>query len=103
MLVLVGNGEKVEDQEKNEKIVDAQGNFENITGNEFQRNLASLPEIKQNREPGSQGNVDRAQAERSAKADNVARAVEEAKIGQQHAQREKVEENPEIEQWDSWQ
>jgi hypothetical protein len=29
--------------------------------------------------------------------------VEEAKIGQQHAQREKVEENPEIEQWDSWQ
>ena len=95
-----GTAKIVEDHEEDEKIVDAERKFQNVTGDELQRDLVSLPEVKQDRERGRQRNVDRAPTQRRAKADNPARPMEDAKIQHQHAEREKVEENPEIEQWE---
>src|SRR5216684_74728 len=43
-LVLLGNGEIAEDHEEDEEIVDAEGEFENVAGDEFQCDLAPLPE-----------------------------------------------------------
>jgi hypothetical protein len=58
----------------------------------------SLPEIKEDREPGGQRNVYRAPDQSRAKTDNPAAAMD-AKNHQQHAQRENVEENPDVKQW----
>ena len=68
MLLLFGNGEKVEDHEKEEQIIDAERELQNIAGDELQRDLVSLPEIQNAGEPGSQADIDGAPSQRLAKA-----------------------------------
>jgi hypothetical protein len=99
MLLLFGHGEVFEDHEEDEQVIHAEGDFQNIPSDELQRNLVSLPEVQQNREPGGQRDVHRAPAQGCAKTDNPA-ATMNTKIQQQHAERENVEENPEVEQWE---
>ena len=58
--------------EEDEEVIDAERNFQNVAGDELQRDLVSLPEIENDRERSGQHNVHRAPAQRSAKADNAA-------------------------------
>ncbi len=101
MLLFVGDGEVLEDHEKDEEVVDAERELKNITGDELQPRLGSLPEIQDGREDTGQGHVDCAPAQRFAKTYSVARPMKDAKIQHQHAERENIEENPDIEQCES--
>src|ERR1700693_6406568 len=46
-LVLLRHREIAEDHEEEKKIVDAQGEFQDVAGNELKRDLAPLPEKNQ--------------------------------------------------------
>jgi len=98
MLLLFRDREIIEDYEEDEEIIDAQGKFKNIPSDEFQRGMVALPEVQQDREGSGQRNVYGAPAQRLARTDDAAGTVD-AQIHHQHAQREKVEQNPEVEQW----
>ena len=50
VLLLLGHGEKVEDHEEDEQVVDAQRELDNIAGDELQCDLVPLPEIERWRE-----------------------------------------------------
>ena len=97
MLLLFGHREKVEDDQEDEEIVGAQGNFQNVAGDKLERDLVPLPEIEHNCECGGENNVDRAPGQGHAKADGPSAAMQ-AQVQHQHRQREHVEEDPEIEQ-----
>ena len=99
MLQVFGDREIIEDHEEEEKVIDAERKLQDITGYEFEPRLGSLPEVQDGGKDGGQRNVHGTQAQRPAKSHNVAGAVEDAKIQHQHTEREKVEQNPEIEQW----
>jgi hypothetical protein len=100
MLLRFGDCEVVEDYEKDEKVIDAEGNLQNITRYELERGLVSLPEVQDGREPGGQPNIHGAPSQRFAKPDDMAATVEEAQVRQQHPEHEKIEQNPEVEQWE---
>ena len=91
MLLLLRDREIIEDHEEDEEIIDAERNFQNIAGDELQRSLVPLPEIQDNREPSRQPNIQGAPIKRLSKPDDVAAAVEDAKIQHQHAEHEQVE------------
>ena len=97
VLVLLGHGEVAQDYEEDEKIVDAERELQYVTGDEFDRDLASLPEKHHPCKCCRQTNPHRASTERLART-HTAAAVEDTKIQHQHAEREKIEDDPEIEQ-----
>jgi hypothetical protein len=97
MLVLLGNGKVAEDYEEDEKIIDAEREFEYITGNEFDSYLATLPEKNQSGKGESQSQPDSTSGERLTGTYATA-AVKDAEVQHQHADREKIEEYPEINQ-----
>ena len=76
MLLLVRNSEKIKDQQKNKKVVNAEGNFQNVAGNELQGNLLPLPETQNNCESAGQHHIHRAPAKGGAKPDNASTPVE---------------------------
>jgi hypothetical protein len=84
MLLLVGHGEIFKNHEEDKKVIDTEGNFQDITGNELQSYLMPLPEVKNDGEPCGQRNIYRAPAQGRAKADSPSATVH-AKIHQQHA------------------
>ena len=98
VLLLVGNGKIIEDHEEDKQIVDAERQLHHVSGDEFQTRLTPLPEVQDDGERGRQRDVHQAQSQRSAKLHAVARTVEDTQVEYQHAQREDVEENPEVEQ-----
>ena len=57
MLLLFRDRKIIEDHQEDEEIIDAEGNFQNVTGDELERDLVSLPEIKNDRERSGQRNV----------------------------------------------
>ena len=99
MLLLFRHRKKVEDDKEEEKVVSAEGNFQNVTGDELQRHLVSLPEVEKDRERSGQRDVHCAPSQGCAKTDDSAGTME-AQVHQQHREHENVEENPEIEQWE---
>ena len=101
VLQSLGNAEIGKDQEKNKKIVNAEREFENISGNELERDLRTLPEMQNQGEDQSQDDVKRRPDESGPKTDRAAGTVKDGEIQHQHAQRENVEENPEVEQLSS--
>ena len=50
MLLLVRNGKILEDHEKYEEVVYAEGKLKDVTGQELQAALRTLPEIQSARE-----------------------------------------------------
>src|SRR5215469_6046060 len=98
MLLLFGDGEVVEDHEEDKQIVDTQRELENVPGEKLKTTLMSLPEIEDSGEGESHGNVYGAPAESFTKSNHTSGAVEYAQVHHQHAEREQIEENPEIEQ-----
>jgi hypothetical protein len=97
MLVLLGNREVVEDYEKNEKIIDAERKFEDVTCDELDGNLPALPEKNEHSEGCRQSQPHGTAGQRIAGADTTA-AVEDAQVQHQHRDREKVKDDPEIDQ-----
>src|SRR5579862_7847555 len=98
MLLFFGNSEVVKDQEEDKKIVDAERQFEDVTGNKFETGLVSLPEKKEGRETGGHHHVHCAPAQRFTKSNNATWTVEDPEVDHQHTQCEEVEKNPEAEQ-----
>jgi hypothetical protein len=95
---MFGKEKIAENYEEEKKIVHAEGEFEDVTGDEFKRDLASLPEKNEARKGRGQADPHGAIGQGLAWADNAAAALEDQEIQRQHAQREQVEENPEVEQ-----
>ena len=100
VLLLFGNGKILEDHQEDEKVVDAQRQFKNIAGEEFQAALAILPDIEPAGEEQGQRHIHGAPAQGFTKAHHVAGTVKDLQVEHQHAEREQIEENPEIEQAD---
>ena len=93
-----GTAKIVEDHQEDEKIVDAEREFQNIAGDEFQRDLMSLPEIQIRIANTAARPTYRLQA-RATREARLARAGERpSRSSSSMAEREEVEEDPEIEQ-----
>src|ERR1700693_6174689 len=97
MLVLLRDGKIAEDNKKNEEIIDAERQLKNVTGNKLDGNLPALPEKNHYGKGCRQGWHKPATKQRFARA-HAAAAVEDAKVPHQHCDREKVEDDPEIDQ-----
>jgi len=102
MLLLVRNSEVIEDHEEHKEIVDAQRELDHIPGNELEAGLTPLPEIQNGGEGSRLCDVHEAPAERFTELNDVARTMKNAQVDDQHAERENIETNPEIEQDDAW-
>src|ERR1700756_2622126 len=76
MLLLLGNREVIEDHQKDEEIVDAERQFENIAGEKLKAGLLSLPKVEDTGEDQREHDVHRAPAQSLAKANEMARTVE---------------------------
>ena len=90
--------ERNENDQKDEKIIDAERKFDQIPGGKLQASRTSVPEINQHAESERQTDPHRAPAQRLAKADTVRPAVEYAQIEHQHHNYKQVEEHPEKDQ-----
>src|SRR6516164_8482344 len=75
MLLLIRNGEVIEDHQEHKEIVDAQGEFDHIPGNELEGGLTPLPEIQNAGEGSRLGDVHEAPAERFTELNEVARTM----------------------------
>ena len=60
--------------------------------------MGTLPEIQPSSEKQGENHIHGTPAQSFAEPHDMARAVEDLEVQHQHAQREKVEENPEVEQ-----
>jgi len=98
VLVFFGHSEVAEDYKEDEKIVDAEREFEYVTRDELDGDLTALPEENQSGKGCRQAEPHGASSERLARAHHAAAAMEDTEIQHQHAEREKIEENPEIDQ-----
>src|SRR5215472_17801892 len=105
MLKLPGHSEIAKDQKEDEKIVHAERELDDVTGDELKRKLLVGPrrppdhllakEIDQNREQAGQTDPHDRPADRLAEADVVLLAMKDAEIERQHRQHEHVEDDPE--------
>ena len=97
VLVFIGNFEIAEDEQKHEKIVHAQREFDHVAGDELQSLRPAVPEQFEYGEPGCQCDPNRRPGKRLPKADAMGPAVEHTQVDHQHGQHEQVEEDPEEE------
>jgi hypothetical protein len=98
VLLLLGSGEVAEDHEENEEIIHAERKFEDIAGDELKCDLAPLPKKNNCGEGYCKSDPHGAPGEGFARAHDAAAAMEDGEIQHQHAEREKIEKNPEVEQ-----
>ena len=98
VLVLLGDGKIAEDYQEDKKIIDAEREFEYVAGDKLDGNLPALPEKNQRRQKPRRARTTGRSSQRIARTHNAAAPVEDEEIQHQHAQREQVEEDPEIEQ-----
>ena len=95
VLVLVGHLEIAEDNQKHEQVIDAERQFDYVTGHELQRLGPPVPEQLQHRERGRQRDPDSRPGKRFAKADAVGAAIKNAQVEHEHRHHKQVEKNPE--------
>src|SRR5579872_356916 len=98
MLQFLRHRKIIKDQQEDKKIVDAERQFENVAGDEFQRWLRPLPEVEDAGESRGHHDVHCAPAERLTKSCDVTRPMEDAKVNHQQGECENVEQYPEVEQ-----
>src|SRR5579863_8145090 len=68
MLLLLGYREKIEDDQEYEEVIGAERHFQNIAGDEFERDLVPLPKVKNDGEPSREYHVGRAPGQGYPKA-----------------------------------
>src|SRR5215468_10906214 len=102
MLLLIRNGEVIEDHEEYKQIVDTQRQLDHVAGDELEAGLTSLPEIQNRGEGSGLRDVHEAPTQSLTKLDDVARAMKGAQVDDEHGQRENVEKDPEVEQDNAW-
>ena len=83
--------EKAENQQEDEEIVDAQREFDDVSGNKLQSQCAPVPEENHHREDGSQGDPNRAPDQGLAELHDVGAAMEHAQVQHQHSENEEIE------------
>ncbi len=98
VLLFVGNGEVLKNYEKDKQVVDTERQFKNVSGNELESDLLSVPEIKHDRKCARQSYVEGAPSKGRAKAYSTLPPMEDKQVEDQHADGEGVEEDPEVEQ-----
>ena len=98
VLIFTGHAKIAEDQEKHEKIVDAQRKFDDVTGHELQRGHAATPEEDDRRKRSRQGDPHGAPGKGLAELYLVRTAMKDAKVQRQHGQNKQIEESPEEDQ-----
>ena len=81
---------ETEDQEEDEEVVDAQGEFDDVSGDELQRGSAAVPEENNDGEDRGQGDPGHAPDQGFAKLYGVGAAVEHAQVEHQHGEDEKI-------------
>jgi hypothetical protein len=94
--VLVGRGHAKggKYQHKHEDIVDAERLLDQVTGQELQPDLGTLPNIHCRVERQCQADPNGAPNARLTPRDNVRLAVDDAQIERQHGQHEQIETDP---------
>jgi len=97
VLVLLGNGEIAENHEEDEKVINAEREFEYVTGDEFDATCRPCQK-KTSAAKAAARLSHRALASQRLARTHATAAVEDAEVQHQHADREKVEDDPEIDQ-----
>ena len=97
--VLVDRGylEIPEDEKKDEKIIDTEGKFNHVSGDELQRGGTPVPKVNNYREDGRQCDPHGARKQRLTKFHNMSATVEDSQVEDQHHQDEKIKQDPEKE------
>src|SRR5215470_795794 len=95
VLQLAGHAKVTEDNQENEKIVDAERELDYVPGGKFEALGASMPEVDENGKRGCEADPHGAPAEGLAKTHRVHATVEDAQIKRQHHQHKDVKKNPE--------
>ncbi len=90
-----------EDQEKDKQIVDAQGEFDHISGDKLQRHCTPVPEKDNHGKNAGERNPHHAEGNRFPELYGVRAAVKDAEVEYQHRDHKQVEQYPERElvQW----
>ena len=81
---------ETENQQEDEKVVDAQRKFDDVSGDELQRGRAAVPEENHDREDGGQRDPGHAPGQGFAKLYGVGPAVEHTQVEHQHGEDEKI-------------
>src|SRR5580692_10730898 len=95
VLVLRSDAKVAENQEEDKEIIDAKRKFNHVTGDELHGGRVPIPRINQHSECAGQTNPEQAPGQRLTKFHRMARPLQEAQVDRQHAQHEKIEQNPE--------
>lgn len=98
VLLFIRNGEVLEDYEENKQVVDTERKFQNIAGDKLESDLLPMPEINDNGKCAGQGDVEGAPSEGRPKTYSTLPPMKDVEVKHQHADRENVEEYPEVEQ-----
>jgi len=90
----LGQIEIAEDEEKDKKIVGAEGELDDVAGGKFEGGGVSLPDVEEGGEGGGKRDPQAAPDECLPHFEGLGAAVEDAQIERQHRGYENVEENP---------
>ena len=82
--------EETENQQEDKKIIDAEPEFDHVSGDELEHRGATVPEENHHCEDGSQGDPDCAPEQGFAKLYGVGAAMEHAQVEHQHGEDEKI-------------
>src|SRR5262249_49788774 len=96
VLVLLGHAKILEEDQEDEKVVDAHRLLENVAGNELQGRTTSAPEINQGGKSGCKSDPEEAPRGGLFYAHDPGLAVQHSQVEEQHKQHEEIEANPEI-------
>jgi hypothetical protein len=94
MMVNVREFEIIENKEENEKVVEAQGPFQDIAGQELQGRLFSFDKINAPIKEKSDRDPDHAPEERFFHPDFVSFAVENTQVQREHHKDHRTEDGP---------
>jgi hypothetical protein len=94
VLMLAGYFEISEDDEKDKKIVDAERQFNDVSGDELERLGAAVPEKYQDGKRAREADPGQRPACCLAESNHTLAPIEHAQIEGEHGDDEEVEENP---------
>src|SRR5450755_583125 len=82
--------EETKNQQEDEKVVNAERELDDVSGNELQRGGAAVPEENHDRENAGQRDPGHAPGQGFAKLYGMSAAVENAQVQHQHGEDEKI-------------
>src|SRR5271170_6662581 len=94
VLVFGSDAKESKNQNEDKEIIDAKRQFNDVTSNELHCGRVPVARINQHRECAGEPNPNQAPDQGLAKINRMAAPLQKSEVERQHAQHEKIEENP---------